>query len=94
MFANSGSIQALLSAPNPDDPLAENIAKHWKSDEAEAVATGLYLNSTLGIFHFIMCILVQSNRSFKSGVQRLCQAGYNLLKHWSVISALFWTLAT
>jgi ubiquitin-conjugating enzyme E2 N len=39
MFANSGSIQALLSAPNPDDPLAENIAKHWKSDEAEAVAT-------------------------------------------------------
>ncbi|CAK9875729.1 unnamed protein product [Sphagnum jensenii] len=34
------SIHALLSAPNPDDPLAENIAKHWKSDEAEAVATG------------------------------------------------------
>ncbi|KAH8958810.1 hypothetical protein BDL97_06G046300, partial [Sphagnum fallax] len=34
------SIQALLSAPNPDDPLAENIAKHWKSDEAEAIATG------------------------------------------------------
>ncbi|KAH8955978.1 hypothetical protein BDL97_07G012700 [Sphagnum fallax] len=33
------SIQALLSAPNPNDPLAENIAKHWKSDEAEAVAT-------------------------------------------------------
>ncbi|KAH8938567.1 hypothetical protein BDL97_16G090700 [Sphagnum fallax] len=35
------SIQALLSAPNPDDPLAENIAKHWKSDEAEAVATAV-----------------------------------------------------
>lgn len=35
------SIQALLSAPNPDDPLAENIAKHWKTNEAEAVATGL-----------------------------------------------------
>jgi ubiquitin-conjugating enzyme E2 N len=33
------SIQALLSAPNPDDPLAENIAKHWKTDEAQAVAT-------------------------------------------------------
>ncbi|KAH8939958.1 hypothetical protein BDL97_15G063900 [Sphagnum fallax] len=33
------SIQALLSAPNPDDPLVENIAKHWKSDEAEAVTT-------------------------------------------------------
>ncbi|XP_023522118.1 ubiquitin-conjugating enzyme E2 36-like [Cucurbita pepo subsp. pepo] len=34
------SIQALLSAPNPDDPLSENIAKHWKSNEAEAVETG------------------------------------------------------
>lgn len=34
------SIQALLSAPNPDDPLAENVAKHWKENEAEAMATG------------------------------------------------------
>jgi hypothetical protein len=48
--------------------LAENIAKHWKSDEAEAVATGRYLNSTLWIIHFIMYILVHSNRSFKFGV--------------------------
>jgi len=32
------SIQALLSAPNPDDPLAENVAKHWKENEAEAVS--------------------------------------------------------
>ena len=34
------SIQALLSAPNPDDPLSENVAKHWKENEKEAVATG------------------------------------------------------
>nr|GEX67319.1 ubiquitin-conjugating enzyme E2 35 [Tanacetum cinerariifolium] len=33
------SIQALLSAPNPDDPLSENVAKHWKANEAEAVET-------------------------------------------------------
>ncbi|XP_066390077.1 ubiquitin-conjugating enzyme E2 36-like isoform X1 [Miscanthus floridulus] len=33
------SIQALLSAPNPDDPLADNVAKHWKANEAEAVET-------------------------------------------------------
>ncbi|KAK9811572.1 hypothetical protein WJX72_006151 [[Myrmecia] bisecta] len=33
------SIQALLSAPNPDDPLAENVAKHWKENEVEAVQT-------------------------------------------------------
>jgi len=54
MFANYGSIQALLSAPNPDDPLVENIAKHWKSDEAEAVAIGRYLNSTLNFsLHYV-----------------------------------------
>lgn len=34
------SIQALLSAPNPDDPLSDNIARHWKTNEAEAVETG------------------------------------------------------
>jgi len=30
------SIQALLSAPNPDDPLANDVAEHWKRDEAGA----------------------------------------------------------
>ena len=30
------SIQALLSAPEPDDPLDENVAAHWKKDRAEA----------------------------------------------------------
>ena len=34
------SIQALLSAPNPDDPLADNVAQHWKSDEPAAIRTG------------------------------------------------------
>ena len=38
--SHPSSIQALLSAPNPDDPLAENIAKHWKENEPEALATG------------------------------------------------------
>lgn len=40
MLLRARSIQALLSAPNPDDPLAENVARHWKDNEAEAVATG------------------------------------------------------
>ncbi|GMH33241.1 hypothetical protein BSKO_01075 [Bryopsis sp. KO-2023] len=31
------SIQALLSAPNPEDPLAEDVAKHWKDNEKEAI---------------------------------------------------------
>ena len=34
------SIQALLSAPNPDDPLADNVAKEWKENEALAMRTG------------------------------------------------------
>jgi ubiquitin-conjugating enzyme E2 N len=31
------SIQALLSAPNPDDPLDNNVAEVWKSNEVEAI---------------------------------------------------------
>ena len=33
------SIQALLSAPNPDDPLANDIAEVWKTNNATALAT-------------------------------------------------------
>ena len=33
------SIQALLSAPNPDDPLDNGVAEVWKSNEAEALKT-------------------------------------------------------
>jgi ubiquitin-conjugating enzyme E2 N len=33
------SIQALLGAPNPDDPLAADVAKSWKEDEKAAIAT-------------------------------------------------------
>ncbi|RCI08600.1 hypothetical protein L249_4732 [Ophiocordyceps polyrhachis-furcata BCC 54312] len=31
------SIQALLGAPNPDDPLAADVAKSWKQDEQAAI---------------------------------------------------------
>lgn len=51
----TGSIQALLSAPNPDDPLAENIAKHWKENEQEAVATG---ENSLFMIRFCSLILL------------------------------------
>ena len=30
------SVQALLSAPNPDDPLATDVAKHYKEDKKDA----------------------------------------------------------
>ena len=31
------SIQALLSAPNPDDPLDNDVAAVWKNDESKAL---------------------------------------------------------
>merc|ERR1712046_180527 len=31
------SIQALLSAPNPDDPLDNGVAEKWKNNETEAL---------------------------------------------------------
>jgi len=31
------SIQALMSAPNPDDPLNNEAADHWKRNEKEAL---------------------------------------------------------
>lgn len=33
------SVQALLSSPNPDDPLANDVAAIWKEDEPLAKAT-------------------------------------------------------
>jgi ubiquitin-conjugating enzyme E2 N len=30
------SVQALLSAPNPDDPLATDVAKHYKESLSDA----------------------------------------------------------
>ncbi|KAJ2325165.1 ubiquitin-conjugating enzyme E2 N [Coemansia sp. RSA 1694] len=35
------SIQALLSAPNPDDPLANDVAEQWKTDEKKAIETAV-----------------------------------------------------
>lgn len=33
------SIQALLGAPNPDDPLANDVAQQWKEDQNAAIQT-------------------------------------------------------
>jgi ubiquitin-conjugating enzyme E2 N len=30
------SVQALLSSPNPDDPLAADVAKHYKENLTDA----------------------------------------------------------
>uniref|UniRef100_A0A914W967 UBC core domain-containing protein n=1 Tax=Plectus sambesii TaxID=2011161 RepID=A0A914W967_9BILA len=41
------SIQALLSAPNPDDPLATDVAEMWKTNEAHAIRTVLQFEQVL-----------------------------------------------
>lgn len=33
------SIQLLMQTPNPDDPLANDVAEHWKTNEGEALRT-------------------------------------------------------
>ena len=33
------SVQALMSAPNPDDPLDNGVAEVWKNDEPKAIET-------------------------------------------------------
>ncbi|XP_037660998.1 ubiquitin-conjugating enzyme E2 N-like [Choloepus didactylus] len=33
------SIQAWLSAPNPDDPLANDVVEQWKTNKAQAIET-------------------------------------------------------
>ena len=35
------SIQGLMSAPNPDDPLDNDVADHWKTNEKAAIETGI-----------------------------------------------------
>lgn len=39
------SIQALMGAPNPDDPLANDVAEHWKTDEKSAIDKGKHRNN-------------------------------------------------
>lgn len=41
------SIQALLSAPNPDDPLANDVAEQWKKNESSAIETGEWRTTKL-----------------------------------------------
>ena len=39
------SIQALLSSPNPDDPLNNDAAEQWNKDEPNALKKGLVFDN-------------------------------------------------
>ena len=47
------SIQALLSAPNPDDPLANDVADAWKTNEHLAIQTGRERGRRCMVYSFI-----------------------------------------
>ncbi|XP_033708552.1 LOW QUALITY PROTEIN: ubiquitin-conjugating enzyme E2 N [Tursiops truncatus] len=54
------SIQALLSAPDPDDPSADDVAEQWKTNEAQAIETvrawtRLYAMNNIEIDPIIKC---------------------------------------
>jgi hypothetical protein len=53
------SIQALLSAPNPDDPLANDVASHWKEDEKGAIEQGKFI-----YIIYILTVILTSILSF------------------------------
>ena len=46
------SIQALLSAPNPDDPLANDVAETWKDNEIQAIETGIHFFILVSILYY------------------------------------------
>jgi ubiquitin-conjugating enzyme E2 N len=52
------SIQALLGAPNPDDPLANDVAALWKENEQRAIETGNLLTELLMLFSFDACFVM------------------------------------
>ncbi|RUS20289.1 ubiquitin-conjugating enzyme E2 N [Endogone sp. FLAS-F59071] len=58
------SVQALLSAPNPDDPLANDVAQHWKENEKAAIGTGM---RWFGCFCF--CGVLRSGVQWFSGTR-------------------------
>ena len=45
------SIQALLSAPNPDDPLDNAVAEVWKKNEAEALQRAREFTESFAMKH-------------------------------------------
>lgn len=52
------SIQALLSAPNPDDPLANDVAEMWKTSEAEAIEIGESYDLSRGFIALLIQLLL------------------------------------
>lgn len=66
------SIQALLSAPNPDDPLANDVAELWKINEAEAIAIGnsFALNERFFGFSTFSCFSTRMDASLRIRIKK------------------------
>lgn len=74
------SIQALLSAPNPDDPLANDVAEMWKTNEPEAIRNGA--EPAMRALPLLCVVPVLTRRRLTPCHARLCAA-----KEWTRLHA-------
>ena len=74
------SIQALLSAPNPDDPLANDVAEMWKTNEPEAIRNGA--QPAMRARPLLCVVSVLTRRRLTLCYARLCAA-----KEWTRLHA-------
>ncbi len=49
------SLQTLLGCPNPDDPLANDVAIEWENNEEGAVAKGRQQHLCYIYMHVVLC---------------------------------------
>lgn len=82
------SIQALLSAPNPDDPLANDVASHWKENERDAIEQGINENALfLGFIDLILFLYSSSMDRYVCASLRLYSLFYIKEKMYEFIVA-------
>ncbi|RWS30380.1 ubiquitin-conjugating enzyme E2 N-like protein [Leptotrombidium deliense] len=61
---------ALLSAPNPEDPLANDVAEQWKINEGEAIRTG-----TVTHIMFVLLTFVAYNQTAREWTRLYAMSG-------------------
>lgn len=74
------SIQALLSAPNPDDPLANDVAEKWKVDEKAAIEEGKI---------YIYFINIRTRSIHRSSIQKFPKFQFGFGLDYLLVSTIY-----
>lgn len=82
------SIQALLGAPNPDDPLANDVAQQWKENEQVAIDTGEFISFPSLPFFLLNQQKTKEKKIHKHVIYHICRASFL----WSVSRYLYYKL--